>query len=280
MSRHLHIVSRHPRWNVNLTSPRNLRLGALVLLLVTVNQIDEPLLDPTYGEAILFWVLRPLVLASGLWLADWLVSKYLSDRFARPEWFKPVVLVSAIGLLPLAVTESLMELYLPFRPEFVDVELWAFSPVLALIGEFLTLATVVVPIHFLLWLIIDRNSHKAGVGAEAATQSEPEFLQQTTNLRAGDVLALQAHEHYVRIFTRDGPELIQYRFGNAVEEMPPDIGLQVHRSWWVADSAVRSAKRGSRRWQLDLEQDVAVPVSDSYVAAVRERGWLKRKSRK
>ncbi|MEL6950501.1 MAG: LytTR family transcriptional regulator DNA-binding domain-containing protein [Pseudomonadota bacterium] len=59
--------------------------------------------------------------------------------------------------------------------------------------------------------------------------------------------------------------------------MPVALGLQVHRSSWVAERAVQSAKRGSRRWQLAIEANVSVPVSNSYVLAVRERGWLKRK---
>ena len=266
-------MSRHISWNPNLASPRNLRIGTLVLLLIMVNQINDPLIDASFGQAFLFWGVRPIVLACGLWLADELVSKFLAGRLTTPEWLKPVVLVSAIGLLPLAVTETLMELYLPFQPEFLDDQLWAYSPVLALLGEYVTLASIVIPIHLLLWLIIDRNAHKTSGAHEAETHLAPEFLQRASNLRAEDVLALRAEEHYVRIYSRDGAELVHYRFGDAVEEMPAELGLQVHRSWWVAGSAVRSAKRGSRRWQLDLVTDVAVPVSDSYVKAVRERGW-------
>lgn len=271
-------MSRHPSWNLNLASPRNLRLGALVLLLITVNQIDEPLVDATFGQSFLYWVVRPMVLAGGLLLADWLVSRFLAGRLASPEWLKPVVLVTAIGLLPLALTEALLEQRLPFRPDVLDDELWAYSPVLAVLGELVTLATIVIPLHLLLWLIIDRKADGAG-GAESAATPTPEFLRRASNLRAEDVLALQAEEHYVRIYSRDGAELVQCRFGEAAKEMPAELGLQVHRSWWVAESAVRSARRGSRRWQLDLVADVAVPVSDSYVSAVRERGWLKRKPR-
>ncbi len=273
-------MSRHAHWNPTLASPRNLRFGALVLLLIMVNQINDPLVDPTLGEALVFWGVRTFVLVCGLWLADRLVSRHLAERLATPEWLKPVVLVSAAGILPLALTEALLELQLPFRPEFLDDELWAVSPVLAVLGEWVTLASIVIPIHLVLWLIIDRNTLKAGEINAVETLPPPAFLQRSSHLRAEDVLALQAEEHYVRIYSRDGSELIHCRFGEAADEMPPNLGLQVHRSWWVADSAVRSAQRGSRRWQLNLVTDVAVPVSDSYVAAVRERGWLKRKSRK
>ncbi len=244
-----------------------------------VNQINDPLVDATLGQAVLFWGARPLVLVGGFLLADWLMERFLAGRLATPEWLKPIVLVSAIGLLPLALTESLLELYLPFRPEFLDDQLWAYSPLLAYFGEFMTLATVVIPIHFVLWLIIDRRSHGVSDDSGAQTPSVPEFLQRTTNLQAEDVLALQAEEHYVRIYSGDGSELVHCRFGKAAKEMPAKLGLQVHRSWWVADDAVRSAKRGARRWQLDLVTDETVPVSDSFVTAVRERGWLKRKPR-
>ena len=272
-------MSRHSRWTTELASPRNLRFGALVLLLIMVNQINDPLDEPTLGQALLFWGVRPIVLVFGLWLADRLVGRFLAGRWNKPEWLKPVVLVSALGLLPLAVTEAVMELHLPFRPEFLDDQLWAYSPVLALLGEVVTLSSIVIPIHFLLWLIIDRKSHVAGEVVGAETGSLPDFLQRASNLRAEDVLALQAEEHYVRIYSKDGFELIHYRFGDAAQEMPAELGLQVHRSWWVAESAVLAAHRGSRRWQLRLQTDIAVPVSDSYVAAARERGWLKRKQR-
>ena len=278
VNRHPPNVSRPVSWNLNLASARNLRLGALVLLLITINQVDEPLLEPTLGEAFIYWAIRPLVLAIGLWLADALVNRYFADRWNNPEWLKPVVLVSLIGLIPLAITEAVMELHLPFRPEFVDDELWAVSPMLAYLGELATLATIVVPLHLLLWLIIDRRQPTENVSK--AETPQPEFLKRSSNSSVDDVLALRAEEHYVRIYAAADSELVHYRFGDAVAELPESLGLQVHRSWWVAEKAVVSASRGDRRWELRLVNDVAVPVSDSYVATVRERGWLKKKARK
>ena len=254
-----------------------MRFGAL--LLIMVNQINDPLVDATLGQAFLFWALRPVVLAAGLWLADEAGSRFLAGRLATPDWLKPVLIVPAMGLVPLAITESFLELQLPFRPEFLDEQLWAQSPALAVLGEFATLASIVIPLNLLLWLIIDRRTHWSVEADESEVQSVPEFLQRTTSLGVDEVLALEAEEHYVRIYSRNGAELVHYRFGKAAKEMPAELGLRVHRSWWVAESAVRSAQRGSRRWQLNLVTDVAVPVSDSYVKAVRERGWLKKKSR-
>ena len=278
MSRHPRIVNRHAHLRPELAAPQYLRLGTLVLLLITVNQIDEPLVDPSLHEVLLYWGARPLVLAGGLILADRFVARAFAGRLTRPEWLKPVVLVSALGLLPLAAAEAILELYLPIRTEFLDEELWAISPAVAFLGEFLTVASVVIPIHLLLWLIIDRN--RPGTETTLGNpQPEPQFLSDNTNLTAAKVLALQAEEHYVRIYYPEGSELVHYRFRDAVDEMPDELGLRVHRSWWVADRAVQSAQRGSRRWQLTLENGVDVPVSDSFAAAARERGWLRRKPR-
>lgn len=263
---------------MKFASPRNLRLGTLVLLLITVNQINDPLVDADLGETLIYWVVRPIVLACGLWLADSLVAKMFANRLEAPEWLKPVVLVTAIGMLPFAIAESLLELSLPFRPEFLDDELWAVSPALAFLGEYLTIASVVMPLHLVLWLIIDRQSPRSDESPEQDAPPVPEFLLRTAGIDAGDVIALQADEHYVRVFSQAGSELIHYRFRNAVEQMPDSLGLQVHRSWWVAERAVLSASRGSRRWQLRLEGDLEAPVSDSFVAAARARGWLRKKA--
>ncbi len=273
-------MSRHAQRGSILASPRNLRLGALILLFITINQIDDPLVDATIGQELLYWSVRLVVLAGGLWSADLLVSRFLSNRWASPAWLKPVILVSAIGLLPFALLEILVEPHLPVQPEFVDDELWAFSPTLAFLGEYATIVSIFLPVHLLLWLLIDRKTDGPVAVDVEHPVSPPAFLERASGLKADDVLALQAEEHYVRIFTENGTELIHYRFGDAVEEMPSELGLRVHRSWWVAGHAVRSAKRGSRRWQLSLESGVSVPVSDSYVSAVRDKGWLKRKNRR
>lgn len=257
--------------------PRNLRLGGLVLVFIAINQIDEPLVDATIGQELLYWCVRVFVLAVGLWLADALVSRLLANRWEKPAWLKPVVVVSAIGLLPFALAEILIEPHLPVRPEYVDDDLWAFSPLLAYLGEYVTAVSILAPVHLLLWLLIERKPPSPADVPEAEAPSTPAFLKVASAVRTEEVLALEAEEHYVRIHTSAGTELIHYRFGDAVAEMPAELGLRVHRSWWVAENAVRSAKRGSRRWQLNLTSDVSVPVSDSYVGAVRERGWLKRK---
>lgn len=271
-------MNRHLNFNHHLASPQNLRLGALVLALICISQIDDPLVDASIGQELLFWLARHGVFLAGHYIAIIFVARFMSGRLAKPAWLKPVVIVSAIGLLPLALVEILIEPYLPMRPEYVDDALWAYSPLLAWLSEYLTFFTIVVPIHLLLWLVIDRPAIAGDIAAQELSEAVPDFLRETSIARAEDVLALKAEEHYLRVYVQTGSELLHCRFRDALTQMPAELGLQVHRSWWVAANAVRSAQRGTRRWQLNLTVDIRVPVSDSYVGAVRERGWLKRKT--
>ncbi len=262
-----------------VSSPRNLRLGALLLLFVAINQIDDPMIDATVTQELLYWCVRICALASGLWIADIIVARLPAERWSRPTWLKPVLAVSALGLLPFSLVEILVEPYLPMRPEYVDDELWAVSPFLAWLGEYATVLSIFVPIHLLLWLILQRPSPELAANVADTPPTLPDFLHGTSVRSIDEVIALEAEEHYVRVHSKHGTDLIHHRFGDAVDAMPASLGLRTHRSWWVANGAVVAAERGSRRWKLVLSSDLSVPVSDSYVAAVRERGWLKRKSR-
>ena len=59
-------------------------------------------------------------------------------------------------------------------------------------------------------------------------------------------------DHYLRVHGAYGSELILLRMRDAVQEVAPLIGAQVHRSWWVARSAVRETHREGRGVRLVL----------------------------
>lgn len=255
-----------------------MRLWALVAVFGTVNQLTDPLVDASLSQSLFYWGTRFVAFVVLLWASDILVNRWLSARMNVPPWLKPVVIVSAVALLPFALVELFVESRVPLRSEYDDAELWSVSPILAYLAEYATLASIVMPLHLVLWLIIDRNGDAAP--APGDSDEQPRFLEKVPGLRAGEVAALQAEEHYVRVFHPAGSELVHYRFGDAVREMPESLGTQVHRSWWVADEAVIAAERGKRRWQLKLQSGHSVPISDSFTKAARDRGWLVRKRRR
>jgi hypothetical protein len=93
-------------------------------------------------------------------------------------------------------------------------------------------------------------------------------------LRGGEILALQAEDHYVRIHTDRGSDLVLIRLADAASEMGARPRAQTHRSWWVMRAAVKSVRRDNGRIALVLTNGLEVPVSRSYASELREAGWL------
>jgi DNA-binding LytR/AlgR family response regulator len=75
----------------------------------------------------------------------------------------------------------------------------------------------------------------------------------------------------VRAHTDLGSDLILTPLRAAMAEID---GLQVHRSWWVARSAVTAALVDGRKHSLRLTNGLDVPVSRASVAKLRALGWL------
>lgn len=121
--------------------------------------------------------------------------------------------------------------------------------------------------------------------AVATLPATPEPPRHATALPAGlaarvnlaDLHAIVAEDHYLRLHLADGRQpLVLYRFGDALQELATHPGQQVHRSAWVADAAGALAIRDGRKWRLQLASGVIVPVSQTFVPALRARGGLSR----
>lgn len=93
--------------------------------------------------------------------------------------------------------------------------------------------------------------------------------------RAADVWAISSEDHYLRVHTSLGEELILMRLADAVRELNGADGLQVHRSWWVSKAGVSDEKRVDGRSLLVLESGTEVPVSRSYRAKAKDAGLIR-----
>ena len=121
----------------------------------------------------------------------------------------------------------------------------------------------------------DRERNRVAELAQATTPraASPDFFRRIPPALGRDLLALEMEDHYLRIHTVLGSDLILLRLRDALVELGPGRGRQVHRSWWVAEGAVASAERGARPL-LVLRNGLKVPVSKSFRDQVKEAGWL------
>lgn len=93
-------------------------------------------------------------------------------------------------------------------------------------------------------------------------------------LFAGDVIALQMEDHYVRVHSPRGSELVLMPLTRAIAAMAAVEGLRTHRSWWVARHAVVRVDGTPRSMNLHLTNGLIAPVSRTAVASLRAAGWL------
>ena len=104
-------------------------------------------------------------------------------------------------------------------------------------------------------------------GHEGGPQAR--FLDRLPVALGRDVVYLKVRSHYVNVVTSAGSGALLMRFADAVAELG-DQGMQVHRSYWVARRHVVGIERRAERTVLLLTGGEEVPVSRTYLAAVRE----------
>ena len=97
------------------------------------------------------------------------------------------------------------------------------------------------------------------------------FLARLPVQTRGQLIRLEAQDHYLKVVTDQGADLILMRMSDAENELG-NIGLRVHRSHWVAHSAIREVRRKQGRISLSMQDGSVVPVSRGYVAALKAAG--------
>lgn len=121
-------------------------------------------------------------------------------------------------------------------------------------------------------LLIERSRERA---VEPEPAGPPRFLDRLPlKLRGAEVWAVEAEDHYLRLHTSKGQDLILMRLADAIEELAGIEGMQVHRSWWVARDGIADARRGDGRATLTLKDGATCPVSRTYAGELRGRAWI------
>lgn len=102
----------------------------------------------------------------------------------------------------------------------------------------------------------------------------PALLDRLPLDKRGPLVAISVQDHYVQVITTRGRDLLLMRLGDAMREVGDVPGLQVHRSHWVALDQVRAARRVGDRAVLTMTDGQGIPVSRTYLPAIRNAGLL------
>lgn len=114
------------------------------------------------------------------------------------------------------------------------------------------------------------ETHAAPAGAAPCR-----FLERLPEkLKGAELWAVEAQDHYLRLHTSKGRDMILMRLSDAVSELEGLEGARTHRSWWVARAAVVAVERGDGRATLTLVDGLEAPVSRAFAKTLRDAGWF------
>ena len=94
------------------------------------------------------------------------------------------------------------------------------------------------------------------------------FFDRLPKMVGRDLVYLNVCGHYINVVTTAGSCLILMRFADAMAALG-DLGLQVHRSYWVAYRHITGVFRRDERTLVRVTGSHEVPVSRTHLAAVR-----------
>jgi len=110
-------------------------------------------------------------------------------------------------------------------------------------------------------------------GAGHTDLPRPRIVERLPLDRRGKLSHLSVQDHYVDVRTDRGGGLILIRLSDAILETEGTEGMRIHRSHWVARTAIVRCLRRDGRLSLELTDGTILPVSRSCAAAVRAAGF-------
>lgn len=113
---------------------------------------------------------------------------------------------------------------------------------------------------------------RAGIPAEVQAEARVPLMERLPFEKRGEIVALSAEDHYVRVTTTKGTELILMRLSDAMREVGNTAGLKVHRSHWISIGQVKKVARKGARAEVVLSDGITRPISRSYMDAARTAG--------
>jgi len=194
------------------------------------------------------------------WLSGFAINHHLPSQFDEWPFAARIAMIATLVSLPVTACVALLEVLLddPY-------------PLSAL------------PIVFaLVWVIsiaISTVASRSGAPVSAPEFVEPQIGRAlldklSPKLQRAELRALAAEDHYLRVHTDAGDELILMRLSDAIAALEGIDGAQTHRSWWVARKAIETVDREKGRARLNLAGGIEAPVSRTYLPALKEAGWF------
>lgn len=244
-------------WRAHISQPGVLAaLGGIGCVLGLAGPFGTDTLLP-FVPRLVYWIgLSALTYSIGM-----LTGAVLWPRLSR------LPRAGAVALVGLATGQGISLAVLA-----VNLAVFSYLPDWSELPAFVGTVTAVALIVTVLLQLLDGHLAQAAPVPEAP----PPLLDRLPLDKRGPLVALSVEDHYVRVRTTRGEEMLLMRLSDAIRETAPLPGAQVHRSHWVAFGQVTAARRDGDRGILTMAIGPEIPVSRANLSKIREAGLLPR----
>jgi hypothetical protein len=205
-----------------------------------------------------YWLVA--VIGAGLTgiLIDAVLGKHIRGFWPR---IAIVSLVMTLPVTPFVYTLNAFMLDLPRRPWLLPQLGW----------QVLVVALLIMTLRALAWR---RVVETRTIVMPPLPEAERAFrLRLSAKRRGARLVAVEAEDHYVRVHTDQGSELVSMRFSEALEELARAHGYRLHRSWWASAEEIEAVQWKRGGGEARLTGGITAPVSRSCATALKEAGW-------
>ncbi|MEM7193352.1 MAG: LytTR family DNA-binding domain-containing protein [Pseudomonadota bacterium] len=223
-----------------------------------------------------YWTFRILVEA-GLFAATlFAVERYIGHQISKWSGYAAAILFSLIPFT-LAVTAldlvlGLPELGIDSGRSAVGLRLSAFvHELFYLLDNHVFLCILILIPRLMRQFASADNLNTVHESMAKKTETTASFIESINPPLKGHLCSIEAQEHYIKVTTTEESRMILYRFSDAIRQLPVDLGMQVHRSHWVAHAVVEGIESEGQQMRVVIGKGGKIPVSRTYRAAVEER---------
>lgn len=205
--------------------------------------------------------------AANIIVAPWVVNDLLRGRHIALQ----LLVIAALISVPVTVV---LALFNSETAHLWTLTIWAIQYFYVIVVSLLLVVGGYVCLKALGWIGAPPAPSEAAPSKPATISQTQKFMERLPiKYRGAALYAISSEDHYLRVHTDRGEDLILMRLSDAMRELDGADGLQTHRSWWVARDGVAEINRDNGKQALILKSGAIAPVSRSFASAVRDAGF-------
>jgi hypothetical protein len=229
-------------------------------------------------KGLIFWTIQISILIPLLIATQHFASHYVQLRTPQGPWIQTALsgVVAALLFVPIAYFLDMIfgipedESSVGILPGLIDEASGVLLPV--------TISWLALNAPWIFQLDFSRRrlqvASEQEVGNQESSSSEwtqaSRFLQELRRRATGDLISISSELHYLRVTTTDAEVMFLYNLKDAIEELPSNAGVQVHRSHWVSKEHVTALTKKNGNPECILSNGKSLPVSRRKYSEVRD----------